>query len=663
MSNLRSCDREPVAARRSARVGPPVPRRRLRRLGGLVLAAALAAGCSRSDAGTALPAAAPAAVPRQSFDGAPAAIQVGPGWYRPERGWDAGHPRIAWANQVAEVYFAPPPFADAELVAVVQPLRYAGAPRQAVQAMLNRRPIGTFSLGEQWSELRIPLPARALVSPVNALVLTFDHAAAPSAVGLGGDARRLAAVFATVAVVPRGAPLDGPRVAPAAYSGLPAAAPRRPLAGRPDVFVYLIDALRADALGAHGVSPRIEEFARDAVVLDRARSPASWTLPATFSVLSGRYPFHHGVHLPGDRLPKRFAPWLPELFRRAGYETLGISQWMLGGDAFGLEQGFGAFFFNVYQDGKMPSSAARWFLAESLRRPRRPDRPLFAFLHTVAPHAPYEPVGDDLRFAAARPGKLAPALYDPQIFLARGLGRDRADVAHLRALYDGEVAAADRAFGDFLDLLRARGLYDESLIVLVADHGEEFAEHGGFDHGRTLYDELLRVPLMIKFPRSLKIAPRHVQEPASSLDLAPTLLSAIGRAPGAGFDGIDLLPALRRGAAAAPPRTLYAETRVVKTAESAAVDLTAVVTGDLKCIGDPAGTNRFGRRVPAVRTYDLRRDPAEHAPLPDTAPEQARCRAELARLAARIRAESPAALHRDVPPEAAARLRALGYVR
>jgi arylsulfatase A-like enzyme len=212
-----------------------------------------------------------------------------------------------------------------------------------------------------------------------------------------------------------------------------------------------------------------------------------------------------------------------------------------------------------------------------------------------------------------------------------------------------------------LDLLRARGLYDESLIVLVADHGEEFAEHGGFDHGRTLYDELLRVPLLIKLPRSLGIAPRRIAAPASSLDLAPTLLAAIGRDPGAGFDGVDLLPALRPGAAA-PPRTLYAETRVAKTGESEAVNLTAVVIGDLKCIGAPAGIDRFGRRVPPVRAFDLR-EPTERQPLPETAAEQARCRDELARLAGRVRTEAPGAVHRDVPPEAAARLKAPGYLR
>ncbi len=666
MSILRSCRRSAAAAA-SSRAGW------LALAGWLLVAAGLAAGCRRQPRpSTAIGPVSPAF--SLSFDGWPAGIQVGPGWYRPESDRDG---RYAWTNRVVEVYFAPPPFGDAELVAHLHAFAYRGSAPQTVAVMLNQHPIGTFPVSDYWFDLHVPLPARALVSPVNALVMRFDHAAVPVAVGEGGDGRPIAAQLDRLVLRPRADPAaagrSGDAAAAPADPATPSVEPRRPHPGRPDVFVYLIDALRADALGAYGarlpVSPRIDAFAREAVVLDQARSPAPWTLPATFSVLSGSYPFHHGVHVPGDRLARRFRPWLPELFRRAGYETLGISQWMLGGDAFGLEQGFDAFFLNLYQDGKAPSPAALWFLDQSLRRPRRPDLPLFAFLHTVAPHAPYEPAGDDRRFADARPGTLSPDQYDPQLFLAHGLGQNPADVAHLRGLYDGEVRAADRSFGAFLDLLRAAGLYDESIVVLVADHGEEFAEHGGFDHGRTLYDELLRVPLMIKLPRSAGIAPRRIAAPTSSLDLAPTLLAAIGRAPGAlsgsgsGWDGTDLLPAFRAPSAADPPRTLYAETRVDKSVESEAVDLQAATIGDLKCIGEPSGKERFGRPVAPVRAYDLRRDPAERTPLPADSPEQARCQAELAHLAARMRAEAPGVVHKDVSPEEAARLKALGYLQ
>lgn len=431
------------------------------------LATSAMAGCRRS----APPPRPPAAVVardafgpvsfRRDFEPGPAGIQIGPGWFQPEAVWGSGSEErrgVAWSGRIAEIYFAVPPFRDAELAALALPLIHPGAPPQSVKATLNGRLVGTFPIPPQWTELRIPLPAAALVSPVNTLSLEFAHAEQPSQVGLGGDVRPLSALFDTLAVVPRGAPLDGgPAVVPAAL-----AAPRRPLAGRPDVFVYLIDTLRADSVGANGpplpTTLRIDAFSRDAVVFERTRTACSWTLPAVFSIFSGRYPFHHAVHLPGDRLPKERSPWLPALLERAGYETLAVSQWLLGGDAFGLERGFGSFFFNIYRNGKMPSGDARWFLAENLRHPRQPERPLFAFIHTADPHALYEPAGADLAFAAARPGKLPSDLYNPQVFLARGLGRDAAEVAHLRALYEGEVHAADREFGAFVDLLKRAGL-------------------------------------------------------------------------------------------------------------------------------------------------------------------------------------------------------------
>src|SRR5262249_38129382 len=152
--------------------------------------------------------------------------------------------------------------------------------------------------------------------------------------------------------------------------------------------------------------------------------------------------------------------------------------------------------------GKIPSERVRGLLWQYLLHRQNADRPMFTYIHVGDPHAVYNPPESDRELAARQPGTLPPQLYDPQIFLKEGFGKNRASTAHLRALYEGEVRYADRQFGIFLDLLRYLDLYDDSLIVLVADHGEEFYEHGGFDHGRTLYEELLHVPLIIKLPNS-----------------------------------------------------------------------------------------------------------------------------------------------------------------
>ena len=434
--------------------------------------------------------------------------------------------------------------------------------------------------------------------------------------------------------------------------------PGRPQPGKPDVFVYLIDTLRADALGVYGsprpTSPRIDRFSRDAVVFERAFSASSWTLPSTFAVLSGLYPSHHGVVLPGDRLAEGLHPWLPEVLSRQGFETLGISQWLLGGDTFGLERGFESFYLDIRQTEKNPSDTARWFLWHHLLRRRHPERPLFAYLHAVDPHALYRPRGDDARFARERPGTLRPELYDPNYFLSSGLGRNRAEVEHLRALYDGEVHAADRAFGTFVDLLKFFGVYDRSLIVLLSDHGEEFYEHGGFDHGRTLYDEVLRVPLIVKAPRSLQAGTR-VAAPVSLVDLAPTIAALAGAATeGAGFDGIPLQLA-GGGAGDRPPRPLFAETH------ADAVHLRAARLRTLKCIENLGRIDRFSRPAPPFQSFDLQSDPREQSPL---SPADARfelCHALLQGAPQRSGADAVPA--RSLSPEEQARLRALGYLR
>jgi arylsulfatase A-like enzyme len=697
----------------------------------------------------------------QDFEGGPASIRLGPGWQEPEKEWPGTDRRgIGWAEQVARIYFGVPLAQAADFVVVGVPLVFPGAPRQVLTPVLNGRQLASQPMPRDWTELRIPLPAEALTSPINILDLHFTYQAVPAKVGLGADQRTLAAAFDVLAVVPHGEPLavSGGTGSTAAAAGRdhreiplrrqPTALPlpparridvdlgavhstarglqlgvdletwdntRRPLwhgaadaaggrslsvsvrdqrparlllqvegggaraaaaadavwmeppalhvvpaaerqAARPDIFVYLIDTLRADALGVYGsrrpTSPRIDEFSRDAVVFQRAYSASAWTLPATFSVLSGLYPSHHGVMLPGQHLAPDLQPWLPELLARSGYETVGISQWLLGGDPFGLERGFESFYLDIRQTEKNPSATARWFLWHHLLQPRHPDSPLFAYLHLVDPHALYRPRGDDARFAGEQPGALPPELYDPNYFLTSGIGRNSAEVEHLRALYDGEVHAADRAFGTFVDLLKFFDLYDRSLIVLLSDHGEEFYEHGGFAHGRTLYDELLRVPLIVKLPRSRQAGTR-VAAPVSLVDVAPTIAAlALAGAAGASFDGVPLQRAGRDGDA--PRRPIFAETQADR------VHLRAVRQGALKCIANLGGVDGFSRSAPPLQLFDLTSDPGERSPLPPSDGRFERCRALLQRALPGSRSGK---VLLPLPPGDQARLRALGYLR
>lgn len=434
----------------------------------------------------------------------------------------------------------------------------------------------------------------------------------------------------------------------------------------PPVFIYLIDTLRADALEPYGsprpTSPRINEFARDAVTFERAWSPSSWTLPATVSVLTGRYPFNHGYRRIGiHNKPDHQVPRLAELLRGRGYETLAISQSFIASDAHGIGAGFDNFYLNdIIDHGGQRTENVRWFLWRHLLHQAQFERPLFCYIHTVAPHAPYVP--KDMRFAEQSPGMLDPDLYGPYTFMAEGFGSDPEERAHLRGLYDGEVAYADQQFGAFLDLLRYAGLYDQSLIILTSDHGEEFYEHDGFDHGRTLYEELLHVPLMVKFPDSWQ-GNRRIRARVSIVDIAPTILDLLEEDPSRlDFDGKSLRATFREK----PPqdrRVVFAETSPESQGEwYSEVELMAIVADNIKCINNRMGINRFFKEEPKFQVFDLRVDQAERSPLPLVEDRAAQCVKTLREWAERVAIRPPAKDIGMVSPEEHARLQALGYI-
>ncbi len=438
-------------------------------------------------------------------------------------------------------------------------------------------------------------------------------------------------------------------------------------AERPHVFIYMIDTLRADALEPYGASlptsPRIAEFAGDAVVFERAWSTSAWTYPATASVLTGSYPFRHGL-TQLERQPADPAPTLGEWLGEKGYDSLAISQSYIVNRAYGLDRGFESFYLNdALGKRSLASGNVRWFLWQHLQHRQDPERPLFCYVHTVDPHALYRPRGSDRRFAEASPGRLEPHLYNPNIFMWQQLGQDERELSHLLGLYLGEVLFADRQFGAFLDFLKFHGLYDNSLIALLSDHGEEFYEHLGFAHSRTLYQEMLHVPLIVKFPHGWQAGTR-VRARATIVDLAATILDLAGEDPAPlARDGTSL-----RRLVADPDafrnRIVFAETRVVAHQDRLAqVDLTAIAAGDVKCIQSANGINQFFEPVPTFRVYDLAADPHEKQPLPPDAGNASRCAEALERWVALAQAERPGSGTAEaLDQDARDRLRALGYL-
>lgn len=412
-------------------------------------------------------------------------------------------------------------------------------------------------------------------------------------------------------------------------------------AKHPDVFLYLVDTLRADALsiyGGHTPTPHVAELARDAVTYRQAWSASTWTLPATVSLLTGVPPSRHGVDTGHQKLGESSVAPLAERLGRAGYSTLGLSQSLVASPLFGLERGFDHFRLDNQLGSKALRSHQlrrlflRYLSDPGLSEPSTEDRPRFVYLHAVAPHSPYLPTDGFERPAAELPGQLSAAAYDPHRFDLTWPRPGSQDIAKLRALYDGEAAWADQQVGRFVRLLRHLGLWDDALFVFTSDHGEEFGEHDGFDHGRTLFEEQLRVPLVVRYPGGA-LGGTVVERPVSTMDVVPTVLALADvsddggssqESEGAKLAGRDLL-APGKATGSAEDRWLLGVVNPVSAEPLQAVDYVALRRGSLKCLMSRLPHDQFGRPVPRYRVFDLTSDPDESSPLPDDDPRVVEC--------------------------------------
>jgi len=331
--------------------------------------------------------------------------------------------------------------------------------------------------------------------------------------------------------------------------GRAAAAADRPVPATGPVLFLVVDTLRADHLPAYGYdagsTPHLDAFARDAVRFDQAFANSSWTRPSFASILTGRYAASHGVMAKPDALPEAIVT-LPEAMRDAGYATAGFVTNYNVAPYFAFDQGFDSYRY-LEPDFVLGAddTASKLVVSQVLRRIVEKAR---AMRGVIVPGTAYQ---DATRVNAAvlrwldedapddRPWFLFAAYMDPHDpyfahpYDGTGVGRaatphpDPASADRLRALYDGEITFWDARFGELLDALRARGVYDDLTIVVTSDHGEEFHEHGGFWHGTTLYDEQVRVPLLLKLPGNRR-GGTTIRHWVQSVDLMPSLLGELG---------------------------------------------------------------------------------------------------------------------------------------
>ena len=287
----------------------------------------------------------------------------------------------------------------------------------------------------------------------------------------------------------------------------------------PLVILYLVDTLRADHLPVYGyprdTAPSLVRFARDSVVFDQAIASSSWTKPSVASIFTSLLPRDHGClqfYSPFERSHVTLA----ERLRLAGYETGAVvANPILWGKDTGFAQGF-----SFYAAARTPLHAEGVVDDALASLDRSQGLPLFLYLHTMDAHDPYQaPPPFDRNFSP-------PAGLEKRT--EEGLDDEGSpDIEEIIGQYDGEIAYGDREFGRLLSELKRRGLYDGALIVFLSDHGEEFMERGNLGHGRTLFDELVRVPLVVKYPGG-RYAGSRVDRQVQLVDVFPTILKSQG---------------------------------------------------------------------------------------------------------------------------------------
>lgn len=438
---------------------------------------------------------------------------------------------------------------------------------------------------------------------------------------------------------------------------------------RPNIVLLSIDTLRADHLGCYGysrpTSPTIDELASQGVLFERAFSHSPKTAISHMSILTGLLPPAHGVTQNDDPEPQRLSdsiPTIATLLRQAGYATFAVT----GGGHVSANLGFdqGMDWFTV--DGAFSDATGHVLAGIKKVREQQPGKPFFAFLHTYAVHDPYTPPikFQKLFVDPAYDGKIISTYQD----LVRASGdsgwqtmhevywrhvdpNDLRDVQHIRDLYDGGIRTADAEVAKLVQRLREMEVWDNTLFILLSDHGEEFQEHGKFLH-EQLFQEHLHVPMIWLFPRDEQGNLRNRREPGvvRLIDVLPTLLDYLGLETPRHAQGLSLWHYLKGHGALPPPIVMSSW----KTA-----GLEALRQGDLKLMRDSFGRKR--------RLFDLSADPSEKTDVWDKrADVGARYEAELQR----IKSDGAAFLASHRAGKAAApdqetleRLRALGYAK
>ncbi len=419
---------------------------------------------------------------------------------------------------------------------------------------------------------------------------------------------------------------------------------------RPNIILITLDTTRRDRLGCYGAdrptSPNLDRLAEDSSIYTQAYSTSSWTLPAHASLFTGKLPTSHGARFDPEgplRLTDAIGAeedWgkyrarglgegertLARILQEAGYVTGAVvaGPWMKR--IFGLQSGFDEYddFQILAVDGRpaaeVTRSASRW--VERVRGEK-----FFLFLNYFDPHGPYLP---PLAFRHA--------------FLPEGVSPETSDsLDTIRALYDAEILYMDHYIGKLLDRLRKWDLYDGAWILVIADHGELLGEHERMGHGRTLYQEELHVPLLVKHPGGER-GPARIDVPVQITDILPMILERLH---------LPSPPEIQGMARPGPDRPILAEVYPLPSV-SALGSWRAIIDGGFKFIWNEKGDHLL---------FHLTEDPGETVNLVARQPDRAkRLASKLERTLAALPKPGPAGTERTLDEETGRALKSLGYL-
>ena len=319
------------------------------------------------------------------------------------------------------------------------------------------------------------------------------------------------------------------------------------------VVIIVLDAARPDHFGCYGdgrgITPRIDEFARSAVVFSQAVAPAPYTPTSISSLFCGLLPERHGVRRDNSSFPEELLS-MPGVFGGDGYFTLCLTGSPYVTPTFGLGRDFERLLYLRRPEYLEAGTSAMDLEAaeQGIAAAAASGRPAFIYVHLLPPHWPYLPPEpfDSLHVVDAEAPHRPP--WKIRLLLDYGIiDSGDPEIANMHLRYTNNLSYADHVVGRLLEMLRSHGLYDDALVIVTADHGEAFGEHGGLLHRTHVYDEMIRVPLVVRAPG---LEPAAVERQVGLVDIFPTLVELMGlEVEGAVFQGRSFAPLLAGGEA------------------------------------------------------------------------------------------------------------------